>query len=86
MVGGWMRTLTRFSKGFSRLSASDGTYQPVQPLAGINLSGSDCSFLRMFVQLTAVECPLLATIRVCFCEQVKHRGQEGGKKKKQKAS
>lgn len=64
VVGGWMRALTRFSHGSSQLSASDGTYQPVQPLAWINLSGSDCCFLRMFVLLTAVECSPLATVRV----------------------
>lgn len=69
VVGGWMR----FSNGLSQLSASDGTYQPVQPLAWINLSGRDCCFLRMFVQLIAVECPLLATVGVGVCVCVRER-------------
>lgn len=46
----------------------------MQPLAWINLPGSDCCFLRMFVLLTAVECSPLATVRVCVCVFVCEKG------------
>lgn len=72
-TGGRERTLRWRSTSASQWPASGGGYQPEQPSAWLNLSGSECCFLRMFMppgSLLLWNVLLWSPSRMSVCEMV----------------
>lgn len=73
LVGGLERTLRWCFTSATQWSASGGGYQLVQPLAWLNLPGSECCFLRMFMQPSSLllwNVLLWSPSCVCACVRV----------------